>query len=176
MKILLILSLFSLSACGIVGKNENKLPLVKIHGTVHKPYCGGAKPSPDVAAGYYESMKNGAFKLYKGEAGSTLTEASEFVQDVKMDVEGNVSLNLEPGSYLLIRADKFLSVEEFIAANGPVEAKLYEVQDRACFESWMKRVDLYFTVEADTLIEFREKAKCWVGTNPCIRYVGPPAP
>jgi len=56
------------SACGVVTKDDKDpaLNTVNIHGTVHIPYCGGAKPSPDVAAGYYESMKFEKFNLIKG--------------------------------------------------------------------------------------------------------------
>lgn len=172
MKSLLLLAILSLSACGLVSKKSVD-PVVKLHGTVHKPYCGGAKPSPDVAAGYYESMKHVSFKLYKG---TEYSSSSEFVMDVNLDEGGNAELNLLPGDYLMMRSDKLLTVDEFISKNGPVEEKLYEMKERSCFEDWMRTVDLKFTVNGDTLIEFREKAKCWVGTNPCIRYVGPPAP
>lgn len=160
------------TGCGIFRKKDKNLKTVKIEGTVHKPYCGGAKPSPDVAAGYYESMKNVEFKLYKGNS----LENATLVQDVKLDVSGNTLLHLAPGEYFLLRADKTLSLDQFKALNGPVEEKLYTVQPNSCFQEWMRTIDLKFNVENDTLVEFREKAKCWVGTNPCIEYVGPPAP
>lgn len=168
-----ILLVFSASGCGILKKKDTSLKSVKIEGTVHKPYCGGAKPSPDVAAGYYESMKFGEYKLYRG---TDLNANSELVQDVRMDISGIANLQLEPGEYYLLRADKTLSLDQFIAKNGPVEEKHYVIKEKSCYQEWMRTIDLKFRVVNDTIIEFREKGKCWIGTNPCIEYVGPPAP
>jgi hypothetical protein len=175
MKIFALITLLMIGAtgCGIFKKKNSELKSVKIEGTVHKPYCGGAKPSPDIAAGYYESMKFAEYKLYRG---TELSGKAEFLQDVKMDISGNANLQLIPGDYFLLRADKTLSLDQFIAKNGPVEEKLYVVKDQSCFQEWMRSPDLTFRVVNDTVIEFREKGKCWVGTNPCIEYVGPPAP
>ena len=174
MKIIAIMLLVAgITSCGLVKKKDPGLKSIKIEGTVHKPYCGGAKPSPDVAAGYYESMKLGEYKLFSGTEYST---QSTFIQDLKMDNSGVLNLTLAPGDYFLLRADKTLNMDQFISLNGPLEEKLYVKKENACFQEWMRTIDLKFRVVNDTVIEFREKAKCWVGTNPCIEYVGPPAP
>jgi hypothetical protein len=175
MKVFALITLLVIGAtgCGIFKKKNSELKSVKIEGTVHKPYCGGAKPSPDVAAGYFESMKFAEYKLYKG---ADYTEKAEYLQEVRMDISGVVKLQLAPGDYFLLRADKTLSMDQFIALNGPVEEKLYSKSENSCFQEWMRTADLKFTVVNDTVIEFRENAKCWVGTNPCIKYIGPPAP
>ncbi|TNF48150.1 MAG: hypothetical protein EP305_06190 [Bacteroidetes bacterium] len=165
---------FLIGGCAI-QKSENTDPntrSIQIHGTVHKPYCGGAKPSPDVAAGYYESMKHEKFKLMSG---TELSSAKE-VQDVELDVAGNVTLQLEPGNYLLIQSDKLLSTDEFMKLNGPVVEQHYEIKERACFEKWQQTIDLNFTVVGDTIIEMRKQARCFTGTNPCIQYTGPYPP
>ncbi len=164
------------SACGVVSKEANmgdNLKKVAIHATVHKPYCGGAKPSPDVAAGYYESMKFEKFKLFKGE---NFSSGMQELQDVDLDEGGNITLMLAPGSYFLMRADKLLTLDEFISMNGPFEEKNFEMMDKSCFQNWKNTPDLVFKVVNDTLIEHRVKGKCWVGTNPCLKYTGPPAP
>ena len=172
-KLILAFAIFSLSSCGILSKKESGLIEVQLLGTVHKPYCGGAKPSPDVEKGYYESMKFEKFHVLKGTA---FTGDNELVKKIELDEAGKATLNLEPGDYLLVHADKFLSIDEFMAENGPVQPVHYNVKDKSCFQEWMKNPDLTFKVSSDTIIEMRVKAKCWVGTNPCIEYVGPPAP
>lgn len=171
----LFLTLFVLASCGISSKQNSdpNLKTVSLHATVHKPYCGGAKPSPDVAAGYYESMKFEKFKLVKG---TEFKEGMAVYQEVALDAEGNTVLSLEKGAYMLVRADKFLPLDEFIKENGPFEKDNYELKGNQCFIDWKNTVDLYFTIENDTTLELRQKAKCWVGTNPCLEYVGPAAP
>lgn len=170
-----ILVLLVASGCGLVSNNEKDLALktVNIHGTVHKPYCGGAKPSPDVAAGYYETMKFEKFKLIKG---TQFKEGMPVFQEITFDQGGNTTLLIEPGDYMLIRADKLVPLDEFIKLNGPFEEDNYRVKENTCFTKWKNTVDMYFTIEGDTIMELREQAKCWVGTNPCIEYVGPAAP
>lgn len=163
-----------LTGCQLLKpKNNGNLNTVTVHGTVHVPYCGGAKPSPDVAAGYYESMKHEKFKVLKG---TELKEGMEVYQEVSLDVGGNATLQMESGEYIFVQADKFLSLEEFMKMNGPVEEENFAVKESECFENWKNTVDFYLKVEHDTIVEFRKKARCWVGTNPCLEYTGPPAP
>lgn len=161
-----------LGSCGTMQKNTN-LKTVTFHGTVHKPYCGGARPNPDIAAGYYESMKYEKFNILKG---TDFKEGMEVFKEIALDESGNAILELEKGEYMFVRTSKFLSLDEFMAANGPFETENYVVKEADCFQTWKNTVDLYLKVEGDTLVEFREKARCWVGTNPCLEYVGPPAP
>lgn len=170
-----ILLTLVLTGCSLLQKNteDTTLKTVSIHGTVHKPYCGGAKPNPDIAAGYYESMKYEKFSILKG---TEFKEGMEIVKEIALDESGNVVVELEVGDYMFVRADKFLSLDEFMAANGPFEEENYKVKEPECFVTWKNTVDLYLKVEGDTTVEFREKAKCWVGTNPCLEYTGPPAP
>ncbi len=163
------------TSCGLVTKKNTdpNLRTVSFNGTVHKPYCGGAKPSPDVAAGYYESMKFEKFKIIKG---AEFNEGLTVYEEVTLDVEGNATFHLEKGPYMLVRADKFLPLDEFMKKNGLIEEKNYELKGNECFKTWQNTVDLYFNIENDTILELRQNAKCWVGTNPCMEYVGPPAP
>lgn len=174
-----LMSLFSLvffiaSSCAVLFPRQNgELKVIGIHGTVHKPYCGGAKPSPDVAAGYYEPMSGQSFKVFQGaEYSLDLPVIREFT----FDQEGNTTLKLTPGNYVLMHADKLLPLDEFMAKHGVAPNENYKIKDAGCFNEWKNTVDLYLQVANDTLIEFRPKARCWVGTNPCMEYVGPPAP
>ena len=173
--ITLILSIFMFSACGITSKKEKDSALftISLHCTIHKPYCGGAKPTAEIAAGYDEPMKLEKFKLIKGKE---YKEGMAVFQDVTLDEAGNTNLQLEKGEYMLLRADKFLALDDFIKENGAIEKVNYQLKDNLCFSEWKNTVDKYFTVEKDASIEIHQKAKCWVGTNPCLIYIGPLAP
>ena len=174
-KLLAALCILTLLSCAVLNKVDRPKGLFKIdlHGTVYHPYCGGAKPDPDVAKGYYESMKFVKFKLFKG---SSYSAGNTAIQEVNLDEGGNITLFLEPGDYYLLEAEKLLSTDEFMKQNGPANEIHYVVKDKSCYENWMKTPDLIFSVNNDTVIEMRAKAKCWVGINPCLEYIGPPAP
>jgi hypothetical protein len=77
---------------------------------------------------------------------------------------------------MLIRADKYLSLEAFMMKNAPMDDKNYKIKGDDCFKTWKNTPEMYFRVVNDTSIELLQKAKCWVGINECIEYVGPPAP
>lgn len=174
-RFVLILALLPLVSCGVITKGE--IPKgkysVMLQGTVHHPYCGGAKPDQDVAKGYYESMKFEKFTLFTG---AEFKKENQAVKEFTFDQSGNTTLILAPGDYYLLYSDKLMSLEDFMKKNGPFNEKHYVVKGSTCYEEWMSTPDLVFTVVADTTIEMRKKAKCWVGLNPCMEYVGPPAP
>ena len=168
------LSLMLFSSCGILsGRKSEQVRIITIHGTIHKPYCGGAKPSPEIAAGYYEPMSGQTFKVFKGaEYSPELRVLTEFT----FDQEGNANLQLEPGNYVIMQSDKLLTLDNFMHKYGTAPTDNFVVKDRACFNEWKNSVDLFLHAVNDTLIQYIPKAHCWVGTNPCLEYVGPPAP
>jgi len=87
-----------------------------------------------------------------------------------------VTLELEKGEYMLIKSNKYLPLDEYIKENGPLEEENFKIKGDDCFKIWKNTVDMYFKIEGDTIIELRQKSRCWIGTNPCIEYTGPPAP
>jgi hypothetical protein len=174
-RIALFVALVLTVACGTARKKETESTLKEInfHGNVHKPYCGGARPNPTIAAGYYEPMKFEKFNILKGKS---FTEGMEIYKEITLDVEGNAVFSLPIGDYMLIRADKYLSLEAFMMKNAPMDDKNYKIKGDDCFKTWKNTPEMYFRVVNDTSIELLQKAKCWVGINECIEYVGPPAP
>lgn len=161
--------------CGTSKKNASDLSIKEIHfhGIVHKPYCGGARPNSEVAAGYDETMNFEKFIVLKGK---TFTEGMEIYKEITLDDAGNATFNLPVGEYMFMHADKYLSLDEFMHKNAPLEAKYYKIKGTDCFKTWKNTPDGYFTVKNDTTIDYRQQAKCWVGTNACLEYIGPPAP
>lgn len=169
-----ILLILSLSSCAIFYQRKNDgFKSVVIHGTIHKPYCGGARPPLDIAAGYYELMSGQTFKVFKGESYTkNLTAVGEFT----FDEAGNATVKLLPGKYMLLHADKTLPLDQFMAKYAVALNMNYVIGDTDCFNTWKNSVDLPIQVTVDTVIEYRQKSQCWVGTNPCLKYIGPPAP
>ena len=174
-RIALFLTLAFTVACGTARKKEKDptLKVINFHGNVHKPYCGGARPNQAVAAGYNEPLNNEKFNILKG---TSFTEGMEIYKEISLDDEGNAVFSLPIGDYMLIRADKYLSLEAFMKKNAPMEDKNFNVKGEDCFKTRKNTPEMYFTIVNDTTIELLQKAKCWVGINECIEYVGPPAP
>jgi hypothetical protein len=171
---LLLLIVFLGSSCSTPFQNQPEIfETVEIHGTVHKPYCGGAKPSLDIAAGYYEPLSGQSFKVYRGREYS---DNLPLIREFTLDQDGNTTLKLPPDNYLIIHKDKSLPLDKFQAKYSEVPNQYYKIKDTGCFNQWKNTVDINLQVTTDTVIELRLKAKCWVGTNPCMDYVGPPAP
>jgi hypothetical protein len=171
---LFFLSLFMMCSCTTLLPRQNgTTKMIEIHGTVHKPYCGGAKPSPDAADGYDEPMSGHTFNIFQGTKYSLdLPVIGEFT----FDQEGKTTLKLSPGNYMIMHADKLLPLNEFMTKYGVAWNENYKIKDSGCFDEWKNTADLCLQVSNDTLIEFKQKARCWVGTNPCMEYIGPPAP
>jgi hypothetical protein len=170
---ILFFPLVLLSSCKSLRVHEDEvLKTVHIHGTVHKPYCGGAKPSPEMAFGYDEPLRGLTFHVLQG---SKSEPDNHIVKEFTLDQDGNSLFKLPQGKYFLKLADKNLSLDEFIKKFSVMPNELYKIKTDACFDEWRKEVDLYLDITSDTLIEFRQNGECWVGTNPCMEYVGPPA-
>lgn len=173
MRIQLILLLLSAGILGCsTGKNalSSKGATVEIEGTVLVPYCGSDKPSEDVAAGHYESMKLEQFNLVQG-----ITNSSDAIvyKELLLDKSGKITVQLPPGTYQLYAADKMLPLDDFITKNEPLVPQLYVIKDKNCFEQWKNEADFTFTVVNDTVIELRKIARCYTDLNPCIEYIGP---
>lgn len=132
------------------------------------PYCGGAKPTSEMAAGRKEPcsklkvalVKEGETKVYKW---------------LTLDADGMWIGDLTPGNYLIFQEDKFLTTEELIKKHNLIDSELYRFNGVTCLEKWKKEPDfeIVFDKSWSNLSEFVFKAKCQVGLRPCIEYIGP---
>jgi hypothetical protein len=125
-----------------------------------------------MGGGYDEPLSGLTFHILQG---SENVPDADLVKEFTFDQEGNSLFKLPQGKYVLRLADKHLPLDEFMKRYGVAPNQLYIIKDQACFDEWRKKVDLYFEITKDMLIQFRQNGECWVGTNPCIEYVGPPA-
>ncbi len=172
--ILLFGLILAASSCGSSSKKTNESPLkkVRILALVHKPYCGGAKPTPEIAKGLDEALANTSFTVYKG---SDLGNGTEAVLKFNTDEQGEVSFELEKGTYAVYANEKLMSTEALKAKFDFKDPRNYVFRDDKCFAMWKKTPNFTFQLTSDTLIRYMQNAKCWIGTVPCVDYVGKPA-
>ncbi|MCH2224441.1 MAG: hypothetical protein MK066_06685 [Crocinitomicaceae bacterium] len=149
---------------------ESKMFLGTIQ--LHRPFCGGMRPNSEQEKGFIEAVSNADFYLYQGEIP---TNQSEFIKFTTNDL-GKFTLDLAPGKYNIIQANKLLSLEKFIAVNNP-KSEHYKVAPSTCFEKWKNSPDFSF-VMTDVSQEkvFTENHRCFTGANPCLKYTGPYPP
>jgi hypothetical protein len=171
LSVVILLALFCCNSCATSNHQHNqKKHSIRIYGTVHKPYCGGAQPTREQVGGYTNPLKNESYTVYEGTKYSTdLKPVNEFT----FDENGKTLLKLSPGNYLLMHSDKKLTSDAFQKKNSDLPGKLYKIKDNSCFTTWQNAPDFQFEVKHDTLILLQKQSKCHVGTNPCIEYIGP---
>jgi hypothetical protein len=141
---------------------------VNLSFSTQTPYCGGAKPSPEMAAGRKEPcsklkvalVKEGGTKIYKW---------------LTLDADGMWIGDLTPGNYLIFQEDKFLTTEELIKKHNLIDSELYRFNGITCLEKWKKEADFQFSFDENwsSVSEFIFKAKCQIGLKPCLEYIGP---
>jgi hypothetical protein len=131
-------------------------------------YCGGAKPTPEMAAGRKEPCSKLKVALVKeGE-----TKVHKWLT---LDADGMWIGDLTPGNYLIFQEDKFLTTEELIKKHNLIDSELYRFNGITCLEKWKKEADFQFSFDENwsSVSEFIFKAKCQVGLRPCLEYIGP---
>lgn len=159
-----------LAACANLKQQE--LYQVRFEGMQHRPYCGGARPTPEVAAGFTEPLTGKHYFVFEGTIHS---KKSKPLGELTLDSLGMDVLQLRPGNYYLLDADKTLTLEKFIGKTTLAFEKNFAVSDASCFEKWQQTPDVLFEVQGNKLVSFTLQANCWTGLNPCVKYVGPPA-
>lgn len=176
----LLSALILLMSCGSVkddhsgnGQTTVSNKGVDFQGTImmHKPYCGGAAPTPDQEMGFNEPVRNAEFYLYKD---SMPRKRSGFIL-VKTNEQGIFNVKLVPGKYYIVQKNKLLSLEEFIKVNT-VNNQYYTKKPDSCFEKWKNSPDFSFELTGKDEKVFTENHRCFTGANPCINYTGPYPP
>jgi len=136
--------------------------------SIFYPYCGGAKPTPEMAAGRKEPCSNLKVALVK-EGETTIYKW------LSLDKDGLWIGDLAPGNYSIFQEDKFLSIEELIKKHNLINSDLYRFNGNTCLEKWKKEPDfqIVFDKNWSNLSEFIFKSKCQIGLRPCLDYIGP---
>lgn len=135
-------------------------------------YCGGAAPSDEILAEYEKPKPYGGQPLLIRE-GKSNTLGAAMVTRTTTAADGTFKLDLKPGTYCLVIAEK-----ERARDAGFYKLEYVQV-DKACDTKWLNTCDISFTVADKPVSGLRltlEK-KCFIDQlSPCLSYSGPLPP
>ncbi len=143
---------------------------VSVFMEVYKPYCGGAKPTPEMAKGTRTPFSNEKIAVFKMSDDLKSFEMEKWIQ---LDSLGNWSGKLKQGNYIVFRSDKMLSIEEIQQKFKKPDSELYAFVGIKQLETWKATADFTFEVKEETNVSITLSEKCFVGLNPCMEYIGP---
>ncbi len=169
MRILVILSLTFLSSCAIFKGKKQKV-VVKGIIEIHKPYCGGAKPTEEMSKGTKEAYSNATFYV---KSAMNNDSKKETVLTFTTDEKGNYSIKLKKGSYFVIHEDKVLSFEKYVEKNKQTNNKFLEYIGDKDAKKEYEHVDFLLNIQENKEFNYAYKTKCFSGLNMLLKYVGP---
>jgi hypothetical protein len=137
---------------------------------VYKPYCGGAKPTPEMAKGTNTPYANEKMVLFKMSDDSKSYTLEKWIS---LDSLGKWDGKLNPGNYRVFRSDKMLSIEEIQQKFRKPESEMYAFVGVEMLKSWKATADFTFEVKEKTNVSITLSENCFVGLNPCMVYIGP---
>jgi hypothetical protein len=143
---------------------------VSVFMEVYKPYCGGAKPTPEIAKGIRTPFSNEKVAVFKM---SDDLKSFDFEKWIQLDSLGNWTGKLKQGTYIVFRSDKMLSIEEIKQKFQKPDSELYAFVGIKQLETWKATADFSFEVKDETNVSITLSEKCFVGLNPCMEYIGP---
>lgn len=161
MKYLTFIALLILTSC-----SSQK---VAVYVETWKPYCGGAKPTPEMAMGTKTPFSNEKVAIYL----ESDEKSFDFLQMIQLDSAGKWNGKLKSGNYKIYRADKLLSIEEIQQKFRKPDNEMYAFVGIQFLESWKQTADFSFEVIDETNVSITLSEKCFVGLNPCMEYIGP---
>ncbi len=158
---------------GFLASNpvEEKRVKQTISGTVTTSgsYCGGVAPSNEMLQDVQATRPMNGFMIYV-KKGSENKLSSCIVDSICTDSNGNYSLDLRPGKYVLLQKEQ-LNKHIFEKYKS---SKSMQV-DLDCMQLWWKKGLASIIVGTDRLdsLNFHFQKRCFVPLSiPCLRYTG----
>jgi hypothetical protein len=145
--------------------------VLKVTFQSHRPYCGGAAPTPEMEQGFTEALADRVFYIYEGERPSSVTKMIK----VRTDANGYFSIDLKKGVYSIISEDKALTLKEFIEKKKIID-EVYGYDDDSCFEEWYNTPELVVDLSSNEERNVVINEGCFTGDNPCMQWRGPYPP
>ena len=146
--------------------------VLKVTFQTHRPYCGGAAPTPEMENGFTEALADQVFYVYEGDRPSSVTKMIK----VRTDANGFFSIDLKKGVYSIISEDKALTLQEFIEKKKIINDFYRYDKDDSCFEKWYNTPELVVDLSSNEERNVVINHACFTGDNPCMNYVGPYPP
>lgn len=142
--------------------------------SVRTPYCGGAKPTPEMAAGTTRSFGNQRL-IIQYQKTNEVNSGKWNSMEITVDSNGNWKGKIPKKSNIRIfLADQFLSLSELKSKYSLLDTKRYTLKDDDAIELW--KSNPIFEKSAKELkksLQIELLEACFVGLNPCYRYSGP---
>lgn len=167
MKVVLYSLIILLSSCALFksSKKNNVEGFIQIH----KPYCGGAKPTPEMSKGTFEPYANATFYL---KSSMNNSKREQTVAIIRTDEKGKFRSKIPVGNYLLIHSDKVLSFNEFLKKHNKPQTNLEYIGEEEAKKNYL-RADHEVQVTEAGIQTITYQSKCFTGLNPCLKYTGP---
>ena len=144
---------------------------VSVFMEVYKPYCGGAKPTPEIAQGSRTPFSNQRIAIARRNPNDNVNP--EIVKWITLDSLGKWTGKLKLGSYVLFREDKTLTIEEIQQKYRKLDNEMYAFVGIEMLTAWKNTADFTMEVKENSEVKIELKEKCFVGLNPCMEYIGP---
>ena len=144
---------------------------IQLHGTIHKPYCGGARPTEEQAQGITIAASEMVFSVFE-----QLGAGQKFIKNISLDESGNYFGVLKDGYYVLQQVEKSWSTETLKNYYSVSDTINYRYAGEKKIAIWKEQLDYDFEVKKETsksAYNFVLKERCFVGLNPCFEYIGP---
>jgi hypothetical protein len=148
-----------------------QLQSIAVNVQVIQPYCGGARPTPEMEENAriphaYEGKK---FYIRKGKIN---TCKAKIIDSFTTDAQGNFIIKLPKGNYSIIVA------EQKNELNIALYNTKYQKADIACLQKWWSTP--YYNLVVKTVnkpLDFLFYNKCYIQSDaPCLQYNGPRHP
>lgn len=176
-----ILSLALLFSCGSsknVGNADSKKDKkefdIELSVQYRKPYCGGARPTPEQERGFLMPYQNKEIAL---KIGTSNADSVKVYKKITTDEKGNVSIKLPAGTYAVVLPHKLVPYEEFkkneLEKFNGKQLKLYKED---CLIEFWKNADATIEVKESGSIQIEMRNTCYSGFNYCMQYTGPLPP
>jgi hypothetical protein len=164
------LILFSLSI-GIHYPLYAQLQTITGNVQVVQPYCGGARPTPEIEK---NARKPNPFvgKLFYIRKGKTNSIKAKIIDSFIADAQGNFSIKIPKGTYSIIVQEQ----------KNALNIKKYNTQfqkaDSVCLKKWWSTpYHLLIVKTVNEPLQFMFTNRCYIQSDaPCLYYNGPVHP
>ncbi len=134
----------------------------------HLPYCGGARPTPEMAKGTTAPAAGQKFALIR--VGGTK------VKWITLNDKGQWKGRLKKGTYNIYREEKRMTIVEIKSKHKLSSSELVQYKGDECITEYCNTPDFKMEITGNAEFTFTINGKCNIGFRPCLEYVGPLAP
>lgn len=178
----ILFSLFILFSSAAICKKDKKTFMIQGQLTTTESWCGGMRPTPEIEKNLRipKALPNTKIYIRKGTVNDP---KSKIIQTVTSDANGNFSVKLPAGKYVIVdEKKKDRKYAEELLKKFEKETQNYSAIDKNCLEEWLKTPDFTFEIDANGTLKNMDTLKvnyhlpCSFRSVPCVQYRGPMPP